>query len=108
MLNLHTLKGISGLTTNASKWAWTAKDQVVKLSSTAVHQASELSKDNNLLGTMATGVAGVSNKAADIGSKAWSNINSLWGSATNSGEGGLTNSLSNFSLFGGRTGYNSM
>lgn len=79
---------------------------MLKLSSTAVQQANEMTKDSNLLSSVSYGVTNVSSKVADVGSKAWSNINSYL--TGGSGGGDLTNSLSSFSIFGGRTGYNSM
>lgn len=86
------------------------------MSSTAVQQASDLTKENNLLSSVSYGVTNVSSKVADVGAKAWTNINTYWntslggsGTSGGGGSGDLTSSLSNFNLFGGgRTGYNSM
>lgn len=116
LLNTFT-SGLSSLTLNAGKWASVAKDNVVKLSSTAAQQATELTKNVNekinegsLLSSLTSGVTNVS-------SKAWLNINSYLGSGqggeNNTGEkqNTLTSSTSFggfFSGFGTKTGYNSM
>lgn len=82
-----------------------AKDNVVKLSSTAATQATELTKNMNDKVKEGTLLTSVTSKVTDVSSKAWSNINSYLGQ---SGEGGgIASSLSNFNLFG-RSGYDSM
>ena len=109
--------GLSSLTLNAGKWASVAKDNVVKLSSTAAQQATELTKNVNekiteggLLSSLTSGVSTVS-------SKAWLNINSYLGQSGENGGGGgekqsalpTSSSFAGFfSGFGTKTGYNSM
>lgn len=96
---------MSSFTLNAGKWASVAKENVVKLSSTAATQATELTKNMNEKVKEGTLLNSVTSKVTDVSSKAWTNINSYW---NQSGEGGgLVNSLSNFNMFG-RSGYDSM
>lgn len=104
---------MSGFTLNAAKWASSAKENVVKISSTAVQQASDLTKDSNLLGSLQSGVSNVSSKVTDVGSKAWSNINSFWstsfsGEGSHEGTSSLNGTFSNFNILGNRSGYDSM
>jgi hypothetical protein len=91
-----------------------AKDNVVKLSSTAAQQATELSKNVNekvkegtLLSSLTYGVGNVSSKVTDVSSKAWSNINSYWAGGSGEQSDKLTGSNSSSNLFG-RGGYNSV
>jgi hypothetical protein len=86
------------------------------MSSTAAQQAAELTKETNLLGSLSSGVANVSTKVTDVGSKAWTNINSYWSTSFGTGNdsaGGenvnASSSFSNFNVFGAnRSGYDSM
>ena len=105
---------LSSFTLNAGKWASVAKDNVVKLSSTAAQQATELSKNVNdkvkegtLLSSLTYGVGNVSSKVTDVSSKAWSNINTYWAGGSGEQSSKLTGSNSNSGLFG-RGGYNSV
>lgn len=78
---------------------------MVKLSSTAANQATELTKNMNEKVKEGSLLNSVTSKVTDVGSKAWTNINSYW---SQSGEGGgLVSSISNFNVFG-RSGYDSM
>ena len=105
---------LSSFTLNAGKWASVAKDNVVKLSSTAAQQATELSKNVNdkvkegtLLSSLTYGVGNVSSKVTDVSSKAWSNINTYWAGGSGEQSSKLTGSNSSSGLFG-RGGYNSV
>ena len=101
------------MTVNAGKWASVAKDNVVKISSTAAQQATELTKNMNekineggLLGTLSSGVS----KLGNVSSKAFSGLNSYWSGGYGS-EMNNSNSLTSSTSFGGffqRSGYNSM
>ncbi len=73
--------GLSSLTLNAGKFAAVAKENIVKVSSTAVVQATELTKTVNEKVKEGTLLETVSSQATTLGSKlgsAWSNLNSLW------------------------------
>jgi ADP-ribosylation factor GTPase-activating protein 1 len=105
---------LSSFTLNAGKWASVAKDNVVKISSTAAQQAADLgksvnekAKEGSLLSSLQYGVGNVSKNLTDVGSKAWFNINSYWGNKDPSQTASITNSSSNSGLFG-RSGYNSV
>lgn len=103
---LNTLtSSLSSFTVNAGKWASVAKDNVVKLSSTAATQATELTKNMNEKVKEGSLLTSVGSKVTDVGSKAWSNINTYWSQSSEGG--GLINSISNFNIFG-RSGYDSM
>lgn len=77
--------GLSSLTLNAGKIASVAKDNIVKISSTAATQATSLSqtvnekvKEGTLLDTVSSQAT---NLGTNLGSKlgsAWSNLNSFW------------------------------
>ncbi len=81
------------MTLNAGRWASAAKDNVVKISSTAAAQATELTgkvKEGSLF-----------NSFSNVGTKAWTNVSTYLSSEQLSS---LSNSAS--TLF--RTGYNSV
>jgi hypothetical protein len=97
------------LTLNAGRWASVAKDNVIKLSSTAAHQATELTKNVNekvkegsLLDSLSYGVTNVSSKMGN----AWSNLTSSYWTGTDQLPS-IKNSTSSSGLFG-RSGYNSV
>lgn len=107
------------MTLNAGKWASVAKENVVKMSSTAAQQASELTKNVNekineggLLGTLSSGVSNVSSKLGNVSSKAFSGLNSYWsggyGSEMNSSNSTSLTGSTSFAGFFQRSGYNSM
>jgi len=103
---------ISSFTLNAGKWASVAKDNLVKISSTAAQQANELSKNVNekvkegsLLSSLSYGVTNVSSKLGDVSTKAWSNLNTYW---TGEDSSGLKTSSSSSGGFFSRGGYNSV
>jgi hypothetical protein len=64
---------------------------------------NEKVKEGSILSSLQYGVGNVSTKLTDVSSKAWTNINSLWGGE----QVALTNSSSSSGLFG-RSGYNSV
>ncbi len=94
---------------NAGRWASVAKDSVVKLSSTAAQQATELSKNVNdkvkegtLLDTFSYGVTNVSSKVGN----AWSNLASAYWTGGDQLPS-IKNSTSSSGLFG-RAGYSTV
>ena len=84
------------MTLNVGKFASVAKDNVVKLGSTAAAQASELTKTVNEKVKEGTLVHSISN----AGSKAWSNVSTYLSSDQLS-----SFSNSNSTMFGGRSDY---
>lgn len=86
------------MTLNAGRWASVAKDNVVKISSTAAQQATELTKNVN----EKVKEGGLFSSFSSAGTKAWSSVNSYISSEQISS---LTNSAS--TMFG-RGGYNSV
>lgn len=77
--------GLSSLTLNAGKFASVAKDNIVKLSSTAATQATTLSQTVNEKVKEGTLLDSVSSQATNLGTNlgsklgsAWSNLNSFW------------------------------
>lgn len=77
--------GLSSLSLNAGKFASVAKDNIVKISTTAATQASQLSqtvnekvKEGTLLDTVSSQATNLgTNLSSKLGS-AWSNLNSFW------------------------------
>jgi len=73
--------GLSSLTLNAGRFASVAKDNIVKISSTAATQATELSKTVNDKVKEGTLIDSLQYGATSVGSKlgtAWSSLNSYW------------------------------
>lgn len=98
--------GLSSLTLNASKFANVAKDNIVKISSTAAEQATELSKTVNKNvkeGTLMESLSyGVTNMGSKLGNT-WSSLNNYW-----TGTEQFPSIKNSSSSFGGRGGYNSL
>jgi len=99
--------GLTSLTLGATRIASVAKDNVVKISSTAVEQASELGKTVNdkvkegtLIDSLNYGVSNVGTKVGGL----WSNLNSYWTGTEQIPS--IKNSSSSSSF--GRNGYNSV
>ena len=76
---------ISTLSVNAAKWAGVAKDSVFKFSKTAADKATELSskvseqaKDGTLLNNVQSGVTNMASTVGKLGTKTWSDMQSLW------------------------------
>jgi hypothetical protein len=97
------------LTTNASKWALFAKDNVFKYGSKAAEKATEITKTVNdkvkegtLLNSMQTGVVSVTSKVGNISTKAWSD---LWGSSYNNNNKSDYNSIPDSQSFNNENSY---
>ena len=76
---------LSNFGVNAAKWAGVAKDSVFKFSKTAADKATELSskvseqaKDGTLLNNVQSGVTNVASTVGKLGTKTWSDMQSLW------------------------------
>ncbi|CAF0959262.1 unnamed protein product [Rotaria sordida] len=76
---------ISNMSVNAAKWAGVAKDSVFKFSKTAAEKATELTskvteqaKDGSLLTNVQSGVTNMASSMGKIGTKTWSDMQSLW------------------------------
>jgi hypothetical protein len=70
---------------NAAKWAGVAKDSVFKISKTAADRATELTskvteqaKDGSLLTNVQSGVTSMASSMGKLGTKTWSDMQSLW------------------------------
>ncbi|CAF3128858.1 unnamed protein product [Rotaria sp. Silwood2] len=79
------VSSISNMSVNAAKWAGVAKDSVFKLSKTAAEKATELTskvteqaKDGSLLTNVQSGVTNIASSVGKIGTKTWSDMQSLW------------------------------
>lgn len=99
--------GFSSLTLNAGKFASVAKDNIVKISSTAATQANELTKTVNEKVKEGTLIESLGSGATNVGSKlgnAWSNLNSYWTGTEQFPQ--LKNSSSSSSF--GKDGYDSV
>ena len=73
------------MSANAAKWAGVAKDSVFKFSKTAADKATELSskvteqaKDGTLLNNVQSGVTTMASTMGKLGTKTWSDMQSLW------------------------------
>lgn len=73
------------MSVNAAKWAGVAKDSVFKFSKTAAEKATELTskvteqaKDGSLLTNVQSGVTNIASSMGKIGTKTWSDMQSLW------------------------------
>ena len=73
------------MSVNAAKWAGVAKDSVFKFSKTAADKATELStkvseqaKDGSLLNNVQSGVTTMASTVGKLGTKTWSDMQSLW------------------------------
>jgi hypothetical protein len=73
------------MSVNAAKWAGVAKDSVFKLSKTAAEKATELTskvtdqaKDGSLLTNVQSGVTSIASSMGKLGTKTWSDMQSLW------------------------------
>ena len=73
------------MSVNAAKWAGVAKDSVFKLSKTAADKATEISskvteqaKDGSLLTNVQSGVTNIASTMGKLGTKTWSDMQSLW------------------------------
>ncbi|CAF1239478.1 unnamed protein product [Adineta steineri] len=73
---------------NAAKWAGVAKDSVFSLSKTAANKATELTskvteqaKDGSLLTNVSSGVTTIASSMGKLGTKTWSDMQSLWSGA---------------------------
>jgi hypothetical protein len=87
--------------------------KVVKLSSTAAQQATELTKKVNenvkegtLFSSLTYGVGSVSSKMSDLGSKAITNMNTYW-TGDESGQMKASSSSNSMNFFG-KSGYDSL
>jgi hypothetical protein len=76
---------ISNMSVNAAKWAGVAKDSVFKFSKTAAEKATELTskvseqaKDGTLLNNVQSGVTNIASTMGKLGTKTWSDMQSLW------------------------------
>ncbi|CAF3663891.1 unnamed protein product [Rotaria sp. Silwood1] len=76
---------ISNMSVNAAKWAGVAKDSLFKFSKTAAEKATELTtkasdqaKDRTLLTNVQTGVTNIASTMGKLGTKTWSDMQSLW------------------------------
>lgn len=76
---------LSNVTVNAAKWAGFAKESVFKLSKTAADKATELTskvseqaKDGSLLTNVQSGVTNIASTVGKLGTKTWSDMQSLW------------------------------
>ncbi|CAF3777085.1 unnamed protein product [Rotaria sp. Silwood1] len=76
---------ISNMSVNAAKWAGVAKDSVFRLSKTAAEKATEITskvteqaKDGSLLTNVQSGVTNIASSMGKIGTKTWSDMQSLW------------------------------
>ncbi|CAF3754197.1 unnamed protein product [Rotaria socialis] len=76
---------ISNMSVNAAKWAGVAKESMFKISKTAADKATELTskvteqaKDGSLLTNVQTGVTSIASSMGKIGTKTWSDMQSLW------------------------------
>jgi hypothetical protein len=76
---------ISNMSINAAKWAGVAKDSVFKFSKTAAEKATELTskvseqaKDGTLLNNVQSGVTNIASTMGKLGTKTWSDMQSLW------------------------------
>lgn len=99
--------GLSSLTLSAGRFASVAKENIVKISSTAANQASELTRNVNEKVKEGTLIDSLSYGATNVGSKlgnVWSSFNSYWTGTEQFPS--IKNSESNSSL--GRNGYNSV
>ncbi len=99
--------GLSSLTLNAGRFASAAKDNIVKISSTAASQATELTRNVNEKVKEGTLIDSLSYGATNVGSKlgnVWSSLNSYWTGTEQFPS--IKNSESNSSF--GRNGYNSV
>jgi hypothetical protein len=70
---------------NAAKWAGVAKDSVFSFSKTAADKATELTskvteqaKDGSLLTNVQSGVTNIASSVGKLGTKTWSDMQSLW------------------------------
>jgi hypothetical protein len=73
------------MSVNAAKWAGVAKDSVFKFSKTAADKATELTskvseqaKDGSLLTNVQSGVTTIASSVGKLGTKTWSDMQSLW------------------------------
>ncbi len=73
------------MSVNAAKWAGVAKDSVFKFSKTAAEKATELTskvseqaKDGTLLNNVQSGVTNIASTMGKLGTKTWSDMQSLW------------------------------
>jgi hypothetical protein len=73
------------MSVNAVKWAGFAKDSVFSLSKTAADKATELTskvseqaKDGSLLTNVQSGVSTMASTMGKLGTKTWSDMQSLW------------------------------
>ena len=73
------------MSVNAAKWAGVAKDSVFQLSITAANKATELTskvteqaKDGSLLTNVQSGVTTIASSMGKLGTKTWSDMQSLW------------------------------
>jgi ADP-ribosylation factor GTPase-activating protein 1 len=73
---------ISSMGVNAAKWA---KDSVYKISKTAADKATELTskvteqaKDGSLMTNVQSGVTGIASSVGKLGTRTWSDMQSLW------------------------------
>lgn len=99
--------GLSSLTVNAGRFASVAKDNIVKISSTAATQAADLSRNVNEKVKEGTLIDSLSYGATNVGSKlgnAWSSLNSYWTGTEQFPSIRNSDSSSSF----GRNGYNSV
>jgi len=99
--------GLSSLTLNAGRLASVAKDNIVKISSTAAIQATELSKNVNDKVKEGKLIDSISYGATNVGSKlgnVWSSLNSYWTGTEQFPSIKNSDSSSSF----GRNGYNSV
>lgn len=76
---------LSNMGSNAAKWAGVAKDSVFKFSKTAADKAGELTskvteqaKDGSLLTNVQSGVTTIASSMGKLGTKTWSDMQSLW------------------------------
>ena len=83
------------MSVNAAKWAGVAKESVFKFSKTAATKAGELStkvteqaKDGSLMTNVQSGVTNMASTMGKLGTKTWSDMQSLWSGKDNH----LTNS----------------
>lgn len=83
--DLTSSSSLSNMSVNAAKWAGVAKDSVFKFSKTAAEKAGELTtkvteqaKDGSLMTNVQSGVTTIASSMGKLGTKTWSDMQSLW------------------------------
>ena len=83
--NPDLTSSISNMSVSAAKWAGVAKDSVFKISKTAADKATELTskvteqaRDGSLMTNVQSGVTGIASTVGKLGTRTWSDMQSLW------------------------------